>query len=96
MLFDKNLDQKIDLGWPGLAWVKPWAGPGSSPGLGPGQALGKLAQKIGQPCQPNHAKFWHDAGVKDTRHATLQIKFAIVSFLPFSMAFEFLVVFNSS
>ena len=42
VLFDQNLDQKIDLGWPGLAWVKPWAGP-ASPGLGPGQALGKLA-----------------------------------------------------
>ena len=50
-LFDQNLDQNIDLGWPGLAWVKlwagqsqkPWTGPGSSPGLGPGQALGKLA-----------------------------------------------------
>ena len=41
-LFDQNLDQKIDLGWPGLAWVKPWAGP-ASPGLGPGQVLGKLA-----------------------------------------------------
>ena len=36
VLFDQNLDQKIDLGWPGsspgLAQVKPWAGPGSSPG----------------------------------------------------------------
>ena len=42
VLFDQNLDQKIDLGWPGLAWVKPWAGP-ASPGLGPGQVLGKLA-----------------------------------------------------
>ena len=42
VLFDQNLDQKIDLGWPGLAWVKPWAGP-ASPGLGPGQTLGKLA-----------------------------------------------------
>ena len=35
VLFDQNLDQKIDLGWPGsspgLAQVKPWAGPGSSP-----------------------------------------------------------------
>ena len=50
VLFDQNLDQKIDLGWPGsspgLAQVKPWAGPGSSPGLGQGQALGKLARKI--------------------------------------------------
>ena len=32
VLFDQNLDQKIDLGWPG-----------SSPGLGQGQALGKIA-----------------------------------------------------
>ena len=35
VLFDQNLDQKIDLGWPGsspgLAQVKPWAGAGSSP-----------------------------------------------------------------
>ena len=30
VLFDQNLDQKIDLSWPGL-WVKPWAWPGSSP-----------------------------------------------------------------
>ena len=32
VLFDQNLDQKIDLGWPGLAWVKPWAGPGQALG----------------------------------------------------------------
>ena len=35
VLFDQNLDQKLDLGWPGsspgLAQVKPWAGPESSP-----------------------------------------------------------------
>ena len=44
VLFDQNLDQKFDLGWPGssfgLAQVKPWAGPGSS--------TGKLARKIHQ------------------------------------------------
>ena len=32
VLFDQNLDQKIDLGWPGLAWAKPWAGPGQALG----------------------------------------------------------------
>ena len=36
VLFDQNLDKKIDLGWPGsspgLAQVKAWAGPGSSLG----------------------------------------------------------------
>ena len=37
VLFDQNLDQKIDLGWPGLAWAKPWAGPG--------QALGRARDK---------------------------------------------------
>ena len=32
VLFDQNLDQKIDLGWPGLPWGKPWAGPGQALG----------------------------------------------------------------
>ena len=32
VLFDQNLDQKIDLGWHGLAWVKPWAGSGQALG----------------------------------------------------------------
>ena len=48
VLFDQNLDQKIDLGWPGLAWVKPWAGPGQAlgwarvkPWAGPWSSPGK-------------------------------------------------------
>ena len=32
VLFDQNLDQKIDLGWPGLAWAKTGLDR-SSPGL---------------------------------------------------------------
>ena len=56
VLFDQILDQKIDLGWPGLAQVKPWAGPVSNPGkAGPT----KIAQSRNHFCSiftvPEHA-----------------------------------------
>ena len=51
VLFDQDLDQKIDLGWPGLAWVKPWAGPGQALGWAKVQALGWALGKWA-PLQP--------------------------------------------
>ena len=48
VLFDQNLDQKIDLGWPGsnpgLAQVKPWAGPGQALSWARVKPLGKSPQ----------------------------------------------------
>ena len=55
VLFDQNLDQKIDLGWPGLAWAKTGLDR-SSPGLGHCRAMAMASLQVTQKKKNVHQK----------------------------------------